>query len=91
MLESLADGGVLKGLPRDMALEMAAQSMLGAAQMVLQTKKHPAQLKDEITTPAGCTIAGLMALEDGNVRSTIARAVEVFSIFKISRYLTCSI
>lgn len=64
------------GLPRDISLEMAAQSMLGAAQMVLQTKKHPAQIKDEVTTPAGCTIAGLLSMEDGRIRSTLARAVQ---------------
>ena len=77
MLESMADGGVSMGLQRDVALELAAQAMLGACQLHLQTGKHPAVLKDEITTPAGCTIAGLMAMEDGKVRSTIARAVEV--------------
>ena len=76
ILEALAEGGVQCGLPRAIALELAAQMTLGAASMVLETGKHPAALKDEVTTPAGCTIAGLLALEDGRVRSVIARAVE---------------
>nr|CAG8501005.1 8216_t:CDS:2 [Entrophospora candida]CAG8506587.1 14994_t:CDS:2 [Entrophospora candida] len=73
VLEALADGGVMMGLPRDVAVELAAQ---GAARLVLQTRKHPAAVKDEVTTPAGCTIAGLLTMEDGKIRSTIARAVQ---------------
>ena len=76
ILEALAEGGVQCGLPRAVALELAAQMTLGAASMVLETGKHPAALKDEVTTPAGCTIAGLLALEDGRIRSVLARAVE---------------
>ena len=76
ILEALAEGGVQCGLPRVVALELAAQMTLGAASMVLETGKHPAALKDEVTTPAGCTIAGLLALEDGRIRSVLARAVE---------------
>jgi len=76
ILESLAEGGVLCGLPRAVALELAAQMTLGAASMVLETGKHPAALKDEVTTPAGCTIAGLLALEDGRIRSVVARGIE---------------
>ncbi|KAH9997644.1 pyrroline-5-carboxylate reductase [Russula vinacea] len=76
-LEAMADGGVMMGLPRAEALELAAQSLQGAARMALQPGAHPAQIKDSVTTPGGCTIAGLLALEDGRVRSTIARAIQV--------------
>jgi len=76
ILESLADGGVRMGLPRDVAVELAAQTMAGAARMVLVTGRHPAALKDEVTTPAGCTIAGLLTMEDGRIRSTMARTIE---------------
>lgn len=76
-LEAMADGGVMMGLPRAEALELAAQTLQGAARMTLQSNIHPAQLKDAVTTPGGCTIAGLLALEDGRVRSTIARAIQV--------------
>jgi pyrroline-5-carboxylate reductase len=75
-LEALADGGVMMGLPRDAALELAAQTAQGAARMVLQGGSHPAALKDEVTTPAGCTIAGLLTMEDGRIRSTLARAIQ---------------
>jgi len=75
-LEAMADGGVMMGLPRAEALELAAQSLQGAARMALQPGAHPAQLKDSVTTPGGCTIAGLLVLEDGRVRSTIARAIQ---------------
>jgi len=77
VLEAMADGGVMMGLPRAEALELAAQSLQGAARMALQTGVHPAQIKDAVTTPGGCTIAGLLTLEDGRVRSTIARAIQV--------------
>lgn len=76
-LEAMADGGVMMGLPRAEALELAAQTLQGAARMTLQANTHPAQLKDAVTTPGGCTIAGLLALEDGRVRSTIARAIQI--------------
>ncbi len=76
MVESLADGGVMMGLPRDVAVRLAARTLLGASEMVLATGSHPAALKDDVTTPAGCTIAGILALEDGRIRSTLARAVE---------------
>jgi pyrroline-5-carboxylate reductase len=76
ILESLADGGVRMGLPRDVAVELAAQTMAGAARMVLETGRHPAALKDEVTTPAGCTIAGLLTMEDGRIRSIMARTIE---------------
>lgn len=76
IIEALADGGVMRGLPRGIAIELAAQMTMGAAEMILQTGKHPAALKDDVTTPAGCTIAGILALEDGKIRSVLARGVE---------------
>ena len=75
-LEAMCDGAVRMGLRRDAAMEIAAQMFQGAARMVLQTGEHPAALKDQVTTPAGCTIAGLLTMEDGRIRSVIARAVE---------------
>ncbi len=75
-LEAMCDGAVRMGLRRDAAMEIAAQMFQGAARMVLQTGQHPAALKDQVTTPAGCTIAGLLTMEDGRIRSVIARAVE---------------
>ena len=76
IIESLAEGGVMMGLPRGVATELAAQAVLGAARMVLETGRHPAALKDEVTTPAGCTVSALLALEDGKLRSVLARGVE---------------
>jgi pyrroline-5-carboxylate reductase len=111
-LEAMADGGVMMGLPRAEALELASQStssdclikeplliydvaLQGAARMVLQSGSHPSQIKDAVTStycarpvwiflipgspsaPGGCTIAGLLALEDGRVRSTIARGIQI--------------
>jgi pyrroline-5-carboxylate reductase len=76
ILEALTDGAVQMGMRRDLAVEIAAQMFQGAARMVLQTGLHPAALKDQVTTPAGSTIAGLLTMEDGRIRSVIARAVE---------------
>ncbi|MCA9708788.1 MAG: pyrroline-5-carboxylate reductase [Myxococcales bacterium] len=76
MLEALADGGVMMGLPRDVALEIAAQVLQGSARMVLGTGFHPAALKDQVTTPAGSTIAGLLIMEDGRIRSVLARTIQ---------------
>ncbi|PRQ03552.1 Pyrroline-5-carboxylate reductase [Enhygromyxa salina] len=76
MLEAMADGGVMMGLPRDVALTMAAHVFRGAAAMVLDTDMHPAALKDQVTTPAGCTIAGILTMEDGRIRSVLARTVQ---------------
>ncbi|HET7379651.1 MAG TPA: pyrroline-5-carboxylate reductase [Gaiellales bacterium] len=80
IIEALADGGVARGLPRPVAIEMAAQMVFGAAAMVLESGRHPAALKDDVTTPAGCTIAGILTLEDGRIRSVLSRAVEVASV-----------
>ncbi|KAJ1505172.1 delta 1-pyrroline-5-carboxylate reductase, partial [Coelomomyces lativittatus] len=76
ILESLADGGVMMGLPRDASMEIAAQTLLGTANMVLTTGEHPARVKDAVTTPGGCTIAGLLVMEDGKIRSTLARTIQ---------------
>ncbi len=76
MIESLTDGGVRMGLPRKLARILAAQSVLGGAKMILHTGMHPAVLKDEITTPAGVTVDGLMELEDGKFRASLIRAIE---------------
>ncbi len=75
ILESLAEGGVKVGLPRDVATLLAAQTALGAASVVLETGAHPALLKDAVTTPAGCTIDGLLELEEGRLRVTLIKAV----------------
>jgi len=75
-IEALADGGVLAGLPRDKALRYASQTVLGTAAMVLETGKHPGELKDMVTSPGGTTIAGIAALEAGNFRSAVIEAVE---------------
>jgi len=74
VIEALSDAGVKLGLPRETARLLVAQTMLGAAKLVLSTDIHPAALKDEVTTPAGCTIDGLMELEDGKLRHTLLRA-----------------
>ena len=76
IMEALADGGVMMGLPREVAVELAAQSLQGAARMVLETGMHPAEIKDTVTTPAGCTIAGILTMEDGKIRSVLARTIE---------------
>lgn len=96
-LEAMVDGAVMMGLPRREALELAAQTMQGAARMVLNSGMHPAAIKDSVTSecverkrehagsdlippalsaPGGCTIAGLLNLEDGKVRSTVARTIQ---------------
>ena len=75
VLEALAEGGVKVGLPREVATLLAAQTMNGAARMVLETGDHPALLKDGVTTPAGCTIDGILELEDGKVRIALIKAV----------------
>jgi pyrroline-5-carboxylate reductase len=75
ILESFAEAGVKVGLPRDVSTLLAAQMMKGAASVVLETGDHPALLKDSVTTPAGCTIDGIMELEEGKLRVTLIKAV----------------
>jgi pyrroline-5-carboxylate reductase len=75
ILESLAEGGVKVGLPRDVSTLLAAQTMMGASRMVLDTGDHPALLKDAVTTPAGSTMDGILELEDGKLRVTLIKAV----------------
>eukprot|EP01083_Nonionella_stella_P244250 850313_1 len=76
MIEAMADGGVKAGLSRDVALQLAAQTVLGAANMVLKTGKHPGQLKDAVASPAGTTIAGIKKLEKNKFRYAVMSAVE---------------
>jgi pyrroline-5-carboxylate reductase len=76
IIEALADGGVNMGLPRDAAYELAAQTVYGAAKLVLESGEHPARLKDRVTSPAGTTITGVHTLERGGLRRTLMDAVE---------------
>jgi pyrroline-5-carboxylate reductase len=75
VIEALSEAGVKVGLPRKTATLLASQTLLGASKMVIARGEHPAALKDEVTTPAGCTIDGLMALEEGKLRVTLIKAV----------------
>ncbi len=74
-IEALSDGGVAAGLPRDVATRLAAQTVFGAAKMVLETGLHPGVLKDQVTSPGGTTIEGLHELEKGRLRGTVMSAV----------------
>jgi pyrroline-5-carboxylate reductase len=76
IMEAMADAGVRVGLSRDLALALVTQTALGSARMVQSGDRHPAALRDDVTTPAGCTIGGLLMMEDGKIRSVIARAIE---------------
>lgn len=75
ILESLAEGGVKMGLPRDIAMKLAGQTVMGSAKMMLETGDHPALLKDAVATPAGCTVEGILELEEGGLRVTLIKAV----------------
>ena len=75
MIEALSDGGVAAGLPRDVATQLAAQTLFGAAKMVLETGQHPGALKDMVTSPGGTTIDGIHELEKGGVRAALMNAV----------------
>jgi len=76
IIDALADAGVKQGIPRQLALELAAQTVLGAAKMVLETGEHPGKLRDMVTSPGGTTIEGLHMLEKGKLRATLMNAVE---------------
>jgi pyrroline-5-carboxylate reductase len=80
VVEALADGGVNMGLDRATAMTLATQTVLGAARLLLETGTHPGQLKDMVASPGGTTIAGVAALEEGGIRSTLIRAVEQATI-----------
>jgi pyrroline-5-carboxylate reductase len=75
IIESFIEGGVKVGLPREVATLLAAQMVHGASAMVLETGEHPAKLKDTVTTPAGCTVDGILELEDGGLRVTLIKAI----------------
>lgn len=76
MIEALSDGGVMAGLPRSLALELAAQTVFGAAKMVLETGEHPAILREMVTSPGGTTAAALFELDNGGFRGTVQKAVK---------------
>ena len=80
IIEALTDAGVRMGLSRDISLKLAAQTILGAAKLCLKGDRHPAELKDMVTSPGGTTIAGLKALEEGKIRATLMAAVEAATL-----------
>ncbi len=76
IIDALADAGVLIGLPRKLAIEAAAQTLLGASRMVLETGRHPAELRDQVTSPGGTTIAGIHAMEQRGLRAALMDGVK---------------
>jgi pyrroline-5-carboxylate reductase len=76
IIEALAEAGVNVGLPRDVATQLAAQTVYGSGKMVIETGYHPALLKDSVTTPGGCTVEGVLELEEGGLRVTLIKAVK---------------
>ena len=80
IIDALADGGVLMGLPRDLALRLAAQTMLGSAKTYLETGLHPDVLKDSVCSPGGTTIEGVKVLEESNLRAALINAVKASAV-----------
>jgi len=80
IMEALADGGVKMGLPREIALKLAAQMVLGSAKLLLETNKHPGELKDMVATPGGTTITAIHEIESAKLRATLIRAVEAATL-----------
>ena len=80
IIEALADGGVKMGLSREISVKLAAQTVLGSAKLLLETKKHPGELKDMVATPAGTTITAIHELESAKLRATLIRAVEAATL-----------
>ena len=80
IIEALADGGVKMGLPREIAIKLAAQTLLGSAKLLLETNIHPAALKDMVATPGGTTITAIHELESAKIRATLIRAVEAATL-----------
>ena len=80
IIEALADGGVKMGLSREVSLKLAAQTVMGSAKLLLETKKHPGELKDMVATPAGTTITAIHELESAKIRATLIRAVEAATL-----------
>lgn len=76
IIEAMADGGVKHGIPRNLAIQLAAQTVYGAAKMVLQTETHPAILRDEVCSPGGSTIAAIHELEKGGLRASLMNAIQ---------------
>ena len=79
-LEALSDAGLKQGLPRDVALGLAAQTVLGTARLLMESREHPAVLRDKVTSPGGTTIAGLHAMEQRGFRSAVMDAVEAATL-----------
>jgi pyrroline-5-carboxylate reductase len=80
IIESLADGGVKMGLSREIALKLAAQTVYGSAKLVLETNKHPGELKDMVASPGGTTITAIHEIESAKLRATLIRAVEAATL-----------
>lgn len=80
VIEALADGGVKMGLSRDRSMRLAAQTVFGAAKLLIETGEHPGRLKDQVTSPGGAAIAGIHTLESGGLRTTLINAVEAATL-----------